>query len=311
MCHPSMWLARILRALPVIVVQALLLWASPSSHAVVGGVVDSNSVTSPYAGVGSLTRASKHVYSAVLIAPQYALTAAHVVGNTLFPGTFSFNLNMGGNLTFSVPVAEIFVNPDYHGFRPGRDGVVHNDLAVVRLAWPVPEGTPVYALNGAMVAPGQEIVFVGYGGGLDASGARIPPAANVKRQGESEIESLLPEGPESDPSDVFVFRSWPGRSATGWRASLASGDSGGPSFIRGRHGQLELVGINTFTFGTGPGQPGSFVAGGGGIVLARHMQWIHSVLNEVPEPATAKLFALGAAIALAAAGLLFRARKGQ
>ena len=125
------------------------------------------------------------------------------------------------------------------------------------------------------------------------------------------MESLVPANPGPDEDEVFMFRSWPGKSATGWRAGLAGGDSGSPSFVRGRHGKLELVGINTFS--TGPGQPGSFIAGGGGIVLAPHAEWIRSVLSEAPEPASKKLFGIGLAIALAAAGLLLRgrARQGQ
>ena len=113
-----------------------------------------------------------------------------------------------------------------------------------------------------------------------------PRRASVKRQGSSAVDLLLPGGQDSDQGEVFVFRSWPGLSATGWRAGLAGGDSGGPSFVRAPDGRLELVGINTFVFGAGPGQAGSFIAGGGGIVLAPHVQWIHSVLSEVPEPAS-------------------------
>ncbi len=310
----NMSLVRFLRFLPSLqtLVLAILCVASPGARGVVGGIVDQNSASSMFAGVGSLTRGDgKEVYSAVLIAPQYALTAAHVVNNTLFPGTFTFNLNIGGNLTFSVPVAEIVVHPDYRGYQPGPDGTVHSDLAVVRLASPVPEGTPIYGLHDGLVAPGQQIVFAGYGGGLDGRGAPVAPAPSVKRQGSSDVELLLPGGQDSDQGEVFVFRSWPGMSATGWRAGLASGDSGSPSFVRGPDGRLELVGINTFAFGAGPGQAGSFIAGGGGIVLGPHAQWIHSVLSEVPEPA--HLFAVGIALTLVAAAAAWRrrVREGQ
>jgi len=312
-----MFFARFPRVPPFLptLVLAILCVVSPGARGVVGGIVDLNSASSPFAGVGSLTREGKGVYSAVLIAPQYALTAAHVVNHVLFPGTLTFNLNIGGNLTFSAPVAEIFVHPDYRGYKPGPDGMVHSDLAVVRLASPVPEGTPIYGLHDGLVAPGQEIVFVGYGGGLDARGARVPPAASVKRQGSSEVEFVLPGEQDTDAGEMFVFRSWPGVSATGWRAGLAGGDSGSPSFVRGRDGRLELVGINTFAFGAGPGQAGSFVAGGGGIVLGPNVQWIRSVLSEVPEPAGGELFAIGAAlavgVAVAAAALRQWVRSGQ
>jgi hypothetical protein len=305
-----MFLSTFLRVLPFLrtLLLALLCLASPGARAVVGGIVDQNSANSPFAGVGSIIRDGREVYSAVLIAPQYALTAAHVVSRTALPGTYTFNLNIGGDLTFSVPVAEIVVHPDYHGFKRGPDGLVHSDLAVVRLASAVPAGTPIYELYGGLVA-GQEIVFVGYGRGLDASGASVAPAASVKRRGSSEVERLLPaqgSGLDAGQGDVFVFRSWPGQSATGWRAGLAGGDSGGPAFVQAPDGRLELAGINTFVFGAGPAEAGSFIAGGGGIVVAPHVPWIKSVMSELPEPATWQLAAIGIALAIAAGAAALR-----
>lgn len=305
-----MFLARFLHVAPSlrILLLALLWMAGPGAHAVTGGIVDENSRSSPFAGVGSLVRGGKDVYSAVLIAPQYALTAAHVVGRTPSPGSFTFNLNLGGDLTFTVPVAEIFVHPDYQGFKPGPDGVVHSDLAVLRLASPAPSGTPIYGLHDGLRA-GQEIVFVGYGGGLDASGARVAPAASVKRHGSSVVDQLLPPSEGEGQADVFVFRSWPGASTTGWRAGLATGDSGGPSFVRTPDGSLELAGINTFVFNTGPGEGGSVVAGGGGIVLAPYVGWIRSVVSDVPEPAGAQLAAICVALAVAGVAAAWHRRQ--
>ncbi len=301
-----MSLARLLRLLPFlrVLLLGLLCLTGPGARAVVGGIVDQNAASSPFAGVGSLIRGGREVYSAVLIAPLYALTAAHVVSHAALPGTYTFNLNIGGDLTFSVPVAEIVVHPGYHGFKPGPDGVVHSDLAVLRLASAVPAGTPIYGLYGGLAA-GQEILFVGYGGGLDDSGARVAPAASVKRRGSSAVDQLLPAA-DAAQGEVFVFRSWPGRSETGWRAGLAGGDSGGPSFVRAPDGRLELAGINTFVFGAGPGEAGSFIAGGGGIVVAPHQEWIQSVVREVPEPASWQLAAIGIALAIAAGAAALR-----
>jgi len=262
---------------------AMVLGVRPG-HAVVGGVIDGNSVDSPFGGVGSLTRNGREVYSAVLIAPQYVLTAAHVVEGTLFPGSFSFNLNIGGDLSFSVSVTDIYINPDYKGFKPRADGTVHNDLAILRLAHAVPPGTPVYHLHEGAVVPGQPIVFVGYGAGGDVRGAReLAPQPSVKRLGVSSIERVLAGGANATPGDVFVFRSAPMLSAPGRRAGLAIGDSGSPAFVQGSDGQLELAGINTFVFGS-RAAPGSFVAGGGGIVLGPHANWINSIVGDVPEP---------------------------
>jgi len=282
-----------------------------AAHAVVGGVVDDNSADSPFGGVGSLTRNGHEVYSAVLIAPQYVLTAAHVVQGTLFPGTFSFNLNVGADLSFSVPVTDIYINPEYKGFKPRADGTVHGDLAVLRLAHPVPPGTPVYHLHEGVVAPGQPIVFVGYGAGGDAPGnSERAPQASVKRLGISSIERLLSGGTNATPPDVFVFRSAPMLSAPGRRAGLAVGDSGSPAFVQGADGTLELAGINTFIFGS-RAAPGSFVAGGGGVVLGPHADWINSVMAEVPEPDRRWQLLVGAlaVVGLLAIGAWFRRKR--
>jgi hypothetical protein len=194
-------------------------------YAVVGGVVDDNSANSPFGGVGSLTRNGHEVYSAVVIAPQHVLTAAHVVAGTLFPGSLSFNLNVGGDLSFSVPVTDIYINPEYKGFKPRPDGTVHNDLAVLRLAHPVPSGTPVYHLHEGAVAPGQPIVLVGYGAGGDARGdPGLAPKPSVKRLGVSSIERVLAGSTSATPADVFVFRSAPMLTTPDRRAGLAIGD---------------------------------------------------------------------------------------
>ena len=79
-----------------------------------------------------------------------------------------------------------------------------------------------------------------------------------------------------------MFRSQPMVDPVGRGAGLAPGDSGSPSFAQGPDGHLDLLGINTFTVNLSPSQPGSFIAGGGGIVLAPHAEWISNVLSQPP-----------------------------
>jgi V8-like Glu-specific endopeptidase len=62
------------------------------AQAVVDCVVDPNTVSSPWAGVGSLSHARGGTYSAVVIAPNAVLTAAHVVAGGA-PESWTFNLN--------------------------------------------------------------------------------------------------------------------------------------------------------------------------------------------------------------------------
>lgn len=293
-----------------------LLWAllAPGgAAAVVGGIVDSNSAQSPFAGVGSLTRDGEEVYSAVLIAPQYVLTAAHVVGSTLFPGRLTFNLNAAGDgRMFSVPVQEIHVHPGYSGLRRTPDGTIHNDIAVLRLAEPVPPGTPIYRLHEGPVDVGQRILFVGYGaGGVMTSAQRVAPQPTLKRKGESEIEWILPG---DAAQEVYVFRSRPMVDPAGRGAGLAYGDSGSPSFAQGPDGTLDLVGINTFTINASPSQAGSFIAGGGGIVIGPHAEWINAIVAApAAGPATRMLplTALGLALAGIAAAGVWRWRRAR
>lgn len=273
-------LERAVKGIIRIVLAAFLAWV-PAAHPVVGGIVDSNTPQSPFAGVGSLTRDGREVYSAVVIAPQYVLTAAHVVGRNLFPGSLYFNLNARGDRpTFSVNVVEVHVHPDYQGTQRGPDGMIRNDLAVLRLAHPVPPGTPIYRLHEGALDAGQRVLFVGYGqGGEMTSAQRVPPQPTLKRKGESEIEWILPG---ESAQEVYVFRSQPMVDAAGKGAGLAPGDSGSPSFAPRPDGTLDLLGINTFTINLSPSQPGSFIAGGGGMVLGPHAGWISSVMTEPP-----------------------------
>ncbi len=296
---------------------------SPIAHGVVGGIVDGNQASSPYAGVGSLTRDGSHVFSAVVVSPRHVLTAAHVVYGTAFAGRFTFHLNVGSDLSFSSPVAEIVVHPRYAGYRPGPDGTVHDDIAVLKLAYPVPPGTPIYPLHAGSIESGQPILFVGYGAGGDRTDrAAIPPRANVKRAGAGAVAVLLPSGPASSDAAVYVFAPGGGSPAPQGFAGLAGGDSGSPAFMQGAGGGLELLGINTFRLQPRAAEPGSFMAGGGGIAVGPHAAWIYAVISETvpsvnPEGWLARhsrivWLALGAgSIVLALALAVRRHRRGQ
>lgn len=256
-----------------------------AAPAVVGGVIDDNRPDSPYAGVGSLLRSGNEVYSAVLIAPQYALTAAHVVERGLFPRSFSFNLNTEGDRSFTTDVEEIFIHPAYRGFKADSDGLVRDDIAILRLEQPAPAGTPIYRLYEGGLSAGQRISFVGYGAAESGTGDWLLPAPSVKRRGESRIDALPAKaGEEADP-DVYVFRSLPMLDAPA--AGLAFGDSGGPSFVEDEDGSLALLGINTFALRLSASHPHSFVAGGGGVLLPAHATWIRSVTEQQQPPPAA------------------------
>ena len=141
----------------------------------------------------------------MVIAPNAVLTAAHVVaGGT--PESWTFNLNIGGELTARLPVASIRVHPGFQGFGRGRDGLAHDDIAVVRLAGIVPFGTPLYELARRAPRPGERLILVGYGnGGSSAGGASVPADPAVKRVGANVVEQVYQDVGGAGRVELYRF----------------------------------------------------------------------------------------------------------
>ncbi len=269
--------------------------------AVVDGEVDPNTVESPWAGVGSVT-VGKGTYSGTLIAPNYVLTAAHVVGRRP-PEQITFNLNLGGDLTHRIPAAEVFVHPMYRGvtgFQPGGE----YDLAVIRLAEPAPAGVPIYPLYDDDLLQGSVITFVGYGGGgMGAIGTTENPDPAVKRVGSNVAECFaFTMGPDNcdlidlvgnGPRAVYLYDfdapPGPGQRQNGrlpiGESSLAGGDSGSGTFVF-IQGQWRLAAVNTFVTRAGPnGKMSVFGTAGGGVLLSgANGDWVKRVLGDVSPP---------------------------
>jgi hypothetical protein len=286
---------------------ALALCAVSPVRAIVGGApdlepaddpaqrADSNTAESPWAGVGSVsiyqpgTESPHGTYTATAIDPWHVLTAAHVVYGKS-PADVRFNLNYGGDLTHQIPASEIHVHPDYAGFRPDpRSGVVHDDLAVVRLSASLPFGVPMYRI--LPVPPPARIVLtlVGYGSGGDGvHGVTVGGSPSVKRVGRNVLDHALRDNGGSGAFEVYLF-DFDGPDAStnrmggltlgnGVEAMLAGGDSGSPAFVPGPQGGWWLVGVNTFVSPGGPGRD-KFGAVGGGVLLYSYVHWIESVIQ--------------------------------
>lgn len=310
-----------LRSRPFASLFAALLWlGAGAAHAIIDGAVDANTVDSPWAGVGSVS-IGKATYTGTLIAPDYVLTAAHVVGNH-GPADITFNLNFGGDLTHRIAATEVFVHPGYKG-GVGIDRTGMHDLALIRLAGPVPAGVPFYDLHASHLPQGAVLTLVGYGGGgTGVTGTTQAPDPAVKRVGANVaecfaftpgfencgIQALAGEGPRIVYFFDFDPPAVPGKPDGGRlpnEASLAGGDSGSPAFVN-VYGQWRVAGVNTFSgrvFENGP--IGVYGSVGGGVLLVDDNEvWIRSIVGPptsggmgvqppVPEPRSWFLLGLG------------------
>jgi len=271
--------------------------AAPA-HALVGGAVDANLASSPFAGVGAVI-VNGGTFSGVLLDPWHVLTAAHVVAGKP-AGAIQFRLNAGAAETLSA--AAVSVHPGYIGTTPGTDGVWHDDLAIVRLAAPATSAGGYALYTGPAV--GQTVALAGYGGvGDGAVGVTAGANASVKRSGRNRIDQVLPDDDGSGAAEVFVFDfdgpaaasnvfgpATPGNLTLGAsvEAQFAGGDSGSPVFVND-NGVWKIFGVANFN-GSTTGLPGSnvlFGSVGGGSLVAPYAGWIaQTVTTPVPEADT-------------------------
>lgn len=269
---------------------ALLAGVSPDSP---GARVDPNTLSSPWAGVGSIT-INGSTFTGTLIAPGYVLTAGHVAYG-VDPSTITFNLNAGGDLSQKIGATAVYTAPGFSGFNPNN---LANDLAIIQLAQAVSGSIPTYNLYRNPLVLHSTLTFVGYGAsGNGDVGITVGASPSVKRVGENNADMFV-----SDPNGVAAIYEYDfdgpnfstnvmggGTLGNDLETTVGSGDSGSPAFYRDANGKLWLAGVNTFSAGFAAGQvAGTFGTGGGGIVLSDYMQWIDSVVTPVPEP---KIFA--------------------
>lgn len=281
-----------------------------AAHALIGGSVDANSVSSPWAGVGAVT-INGNVFSGALLDSTHVLTAAHVVSGAAL-GSVGFTLNVGGNATQTFGATAVQVFPGYTGTTPGTDGVWHDDLAIITLNAPVTGVVPSYSLfNGSLA--NQTITLVAYGSGGDGStGVASGANASAKRVGQNRVDVQLVDDdvPGSTVNEVFVFDFDGSTSASnvfgsninpanltlgaGIEAQFAGGDSGSPVFVNDG-GVWKIAGIAAFNGDTALSASNvHFGAIGGGTIVASYIPWITSALaTPVPEPHTWLLLLAG------------------
>jgi secreted trypsin-like serine protease len=292
---------------------------APCAQALVGGTVDANTSTSPWAGVVSITPTTNGaVYSGALLDRYHVLTAAHVAASfARDPSKLKINVNAGGDLTQQLVASHVFVHPDYStGNLPNDNTFAWNDdIAVIRLAEPVAANVPVYSLfNGTPGLGGVTTAFtmVAYGGFSDGVSTTLQQGSNtaVKRVGQNRVTGLFgadDEGGGAPPNVaegfVFIFNEpgTPGSIAD--EAGYAGGDSGSPIFTND-NGVWRIAGVGAFN-GNPSNVPGGAIqygAIGGGMLIAPYAQWIQAQMTSpVPEPDTYALLLAGLGLVTLAA----------
>jgi len=327
------------KLIPALLASCVLAFGAASpARAIVGGALDAvppdspanridpNTVTSPWGGVGSLsvfkqgTSNLLGTYTATAIGSWYVITAAHTVFNVA-PADIRFNLNFGSDLSNQIGASAVYIHPDYAGFiRDPVTGVVHDDLAIIRLSAPLPAGVPVYEIQRSLVPAHTVATLVGYGASGDGvNGVTTGGSATVKRVGKNALDLAYRDNGGGSGFEVYVF-DFDGPDATSNRiggttlgnaieAALAGGDSGSPAFVPGAAGSWRIVGVNTFV---GPEAPANqkFGGYGGGILLYSYAPWIDGVITSpVPEPAAWMQLAAGVLVVGSAVALRRRSRR--
>ncbi len=244
----------------------------------------------PFSGVVAVL-AGRGSYSGALVAPEWVLTAAHVVaGRAPADVRVRFNLPTGPAILAAAATA---VYPGFHGARPGPDGVWHGDLALLRLARPAPPQAQIYRFYRGP-ALHATITFVGYGAwGDGVHGQQGGGSAETARMGRNRIDVVLPGETAARRGDVFVYDfdgpdglgnrfgnpANPANQAILGEGIFGGGDSGAPVFVE-RKGQWRLLGVAVFVAPLKPGGPLVYGAIGGGTILAPYLPWLRSVMGE-------------------------------
>lgn len=228
-----------------------------------------------YPGVFPLAQQGRRkVCVATVIAPQWALTAAHCVAETPLQATLADGATYAVEINRQAHVIDaLHLHPGWPGITSTHLQPQQVDLALVHLATPV-SGSAVlepYRGNGELA---QTMTFLGWGfTGIGTTGSalddgRLRFAHNAVMRADERLRFEF-DDPRDRDGQALEFEGIPGL-----------GDSGGPALIA-EDGAMCLAGI---AVGELAGEVDSASAGRYGAVVvyervSRHLDWIDSVIN--------------------------------
>jgi len=237
--------------------------------------------------------------SAVALSREWVLTAGHnadLNDDGLADAQWSGNLHLPGYGVFGV--AQAYTHLGFSGF---ANPAINDDLALLRLAEPLPVGMGFPTL-GSGAGIGDVITLVGFGrSGYGSYGYTTTASLDARRYGFNVIDSFTADDEGAGVFEVFrydfdaptTFGQPSGSLGNEVETIIGPGDSGGAALRQMPDGSWELVGVNTFTEGYG----GRFGDTGGGVLVDPYQEWIFSV-TRIPEPGAAGLLMMGLLLAL-------------
>jgi hypothetical protein len=209
--------------------------------------------------VGKNTAGRPQVGTCTLIAPHWALTAAHVIEDMSESGV----LTAAGH----HPIDQTFKHRDYAGKFAEHDIALVHVVRPFELAWYPP-------LTDGSEQAGAVCTAAGYGvtGRLSTG---FGPGDNAIRAGTMRLT-------ETERS-VWVCRITRGGSPLPF--CIAPGDSGGPLWAQAADGRTVLVGVNSYTAKLGKGPVRSQVGEESGHTrVALYLDWIREIAGKLDTP---------------------------